>query len=214
MLDDLHARLQQSPWLRRFTAMMRILLAVGFIPPGLTKVLGHRFTALGVDNPVGYFFDAFFQAESLYAFVGIAQVTAAVLLLWPRTATMGAVFYFPIILTITIITQDFFQGTWVITSLMTLGCLWLLVWDYDRLKPLLPVRTPRALVPKGRPAMRVVLAWGGLGMGAYAVLAASGLGGLWQRIGPVGLAVALAGGLVFGALFVWHLRQMPPALGD
>ena len=141
MLDRLHARLVRSRLLQRFTAFTRVLLAVGFIPPGLKKLTGEPFTQLPVSHPVGYFFDAFFQATEFYVFVGLAQVVAALLLLWPRTATLGAVLYFPIILNIAVVTVAIgFQGTWLITILMTLACLWLLVWDYDRLKAILPSR--------------------------------------------------------------------------
>ena len=136
-LDRLLARLKQNKWLRRFTLMTRVLLAIAFLPSGLTKVVGNRFTLLGPDNPVGYFFDALYQAGFYYNFIGLAQVTVAVLLLIPRTATLGAVLYFPIILNIWIITLSLhFRGTWVITSLMLLACIYLLCWDYDRLQGL------------------------------------------------------------------------------
>ncbi|HMB89398.1 MAG TPA: hypothetical protein VKP65_01035 [Rhodothermales bacterium] len=137
-LGRLHARIKQDKWLRRFTVMTRVLLAIAFLPSGLTKVMGNRFTLMGPDdNLIGYFFDALFQAGFYYNFIGLAQVTVAVLLLIPRTATLGAVLYFPIILNIWIITLSLhFRGTWVITSLMLLACVYLLCWDYDRLKGL------------------------------------------------------------------------------
>jgi uncharacterized membrane protein YphA (DoxX/SURF4 family) len=43
-LDQTHATLKQNRWLRRFTVLTRILLALGFTPSGLTKILGNRFT--------------------------------------------------------------------------------------------------------------------------------------------------------------------------
>jgi uncharacterized membrane protein YphA (DoxX/SURF4 family) len=136
-IDRLHARIRQYKWLRRFTVLTRVLLAIAFLPSGLTKVVGNRFTLLGPDNPIGYFFDALFQSGFYYNFIGVAQLTAAVLLLIPRTATLGAVIYFPIILNIWLLTLSLhFRGTWVITSLMLLACLYLLCWDYDRLKGL------------------------------------------------------------------------------
>ena len=61
-LDRSHKWASTQPVLLAAAAFFRILLAAGFIPPGLQKVVGHRFTSLGVDTPVGYFFDAFFQA--------------------------------------------------------------------------------------------------------------------------------------------------------
>lgn len=138
-LDRLHARTVRNPWLRLFSAMVRGLLAAGFIQPGMTKVLGYRFTGLPTTHPVGYFFDAFFQAEEFYFFVGAAQVLAGVLLLFRRTTTLGVVLYFPIILNIFVINVAVgFSGTYWITGMMLLACTYLLCWDYDRWKLLLP----------------------------------------------------------------------------
>ena len=39
--ERLHARVKQNRWLRRFTVLTRILLALGFMPSGLTKVFGN-----------------------------------------------------------------------------------------------------------------------------------------------------------------------------
>ena len=137
-LRTLHSRARQTRWLRWFTVATRILLAIGFIPSGLTKVLGNRFTLLGPDTPVGYFFDALYQSGFYWQFIGLGQLLAAVLLLIPRTAMLGAVVYFPIILNIFVITVSMhFRGTPFITGLMLLACLYLLCWDYDKLKALL-----------------------------------------------------------------------------
>ncbi len=208
MLDRLHAQIVRSRFLQRFTAFTRVLLAIGFIPPGLKKLSGEPFTQLPTSHPVGYFFDAFFQAGELYLFVGLAQVAAGLLLLWPRTATLGAVIYFPIILTIAIITNAIgFQGTEQITVLMTLACLWLLVWDYDRLKAILPTRTSgRARYDAREYALQAGL-WAGAGVAAAAVATTLHLANL-TRFLPVAGGLALAGA-AFGLVVAWHLRQLP-----
>ena len=95
-LDRLHRWALSQSLLLAATPCLRVLLALGFIPPGLTKVVGHRFTSLGVDTQVGYFFDAFFTASVYYQFVGAAQVCAGVLLLLPRTSLLGALIYLAI----------------------------------------------------------------------------------------------------------------------
>ena len=65
---------------------------------------------------------------------------AALLLIIPRTALLGAVIYFPIILNICVLTYAVrFEGTRIAT-LMLLANLFLLVWDYDRLSHVLPFR--------------------------------------------------------------------------
>lgn len=61
-LDRAHAGGRQSVWLRRFTVLTRVLLALGFLPSGVTKLLGNRFTIPGIDNPVGFFFEAFYRS--------------------------------------------------------------------------------------------------------------------------------------------------------
>jgi hypothetical protein len=53
----------------------------------------------------------------------------------PRTATLGALVYFPIILNFFIIMVSMhFTGTPFITGLMLLANIYLLCWDYDKLK--------------------------------------------------------------------------------
>lgn len=132
-----HARVRREKLLRIFTVLTRILLAVGFLPSGLTKVLGNRFTLLGLDSPIGFFFEAMYRTGFYWRFIGLCQLVAAVLLLIPRTATIGALIYFPLILNIFIITVSLqFRGTPVITGLMLLASTYLLCWDYDKLKHL------------------------------------------------------------------------------
>jgi len=140
-LDRLHARIVRSRFLVVFTSVTRVLLALAFLPSGLVKALGRRFTTLPVTDPVGYFFDGFFSAAGYYQFVGIMQLVAAALLLLPWTATPGAVVYLPIIINIFVITVSVgFGGTQTITGLMLLANIYLLCWDYDRWKALLPQR--------------------------------------------------------------------------
>jgi hypothetical protein len=126
-----------------FTWFVRVMLALGFLPSGMIKVLGIPFTKLPTTDPVGYFFDALLRTGELYPFIGVCQLVAAVLLLVPRTATVGALVYLPIIAGIEVLTLTVpFQGTWVITTLMLLGVIYLLVRDVDRLAAL--VRSPES----------------------------------------------------------------------
>ncbi len=122
-------------WIGHFAWFTRILLALGFTPSGWTKLAGNRFTSLPLDNPVGFFFEALFRTGFYWNFLGFAQLCCAALLLFPRTALMGAICYFPIILNIFLITVSMnFRGTPLITGAMLLANLFLLLWDYDRLK--------------------------------------------------------------------------------
>jgi uncharacterized membrane protein YphA (DoxX/SURF4 family) len=136
--DTLHRHVRQWRWLYAFAWLNRILLAIAFMPSGWTKLVGNRFTLVLVETPIGYFFEALYQSGWYYNFIGFAQLLVAALLLMPRTTTLGAVLYFPIILNIFIITISLnFRGTWMITGLMLLANLFLLCWDYPKWKGIL-----------------------------------------------------------------------------
>lgn len=139
-LDTFHARVKNNRLLQYFTVFNRVILAVSFLPSGMTKVLGLRFSQLPLDTSVGYFFDAIYRTGGWYRFIGLCQVAAAILVLIPRTATLGAAIFFPIVLNIMLITIFVgFQGTWMITSMMFMASLYLICWDYDKFKALLPI---------------------------------------------------------------------------
>jgi len=143
-LDRLHAAARRNRWLGRLAIVTRILLALGFTPSGYTKLVGHRFTRLPVEDPVGFFFEALYRTGWYWNFLGAAQLLAAVLLLNPRTTTLGAVLYFPIIVNVFLITLSMhFTGTPIITGLMLLGSVFLLCWDYDRFAPIVRPTTTR-----------------------------------------------------------------------
>lgn len=134
-LDRIHEATVKNRWLQIFTAFTRGLLAFGFLPPGLIKVFNQPFTLLPDSNPVGHYFNALYQTGFYYQFLGWGQVIAAVLLLIPRTAHLGALMFFPIILNIAVLTNAVgFKGTWLLTIFMFLASLYLVCWDYDRLK--------------------------------------------------------------------------------
>src|SRR5204863_3319120 len=147
-LEHLYNEAKGNRWLRYFTVFCRVALALGFIPSGVVKVMGERFTALPSNHPLGHYFDALFLTGYYYTSIGVAQLTAALLLLIPRTALLGALLYFPIILNICILTYATrFEGTRIATF-MVLACTWLLVWDYNRLKHILPFTKASDYLPK------------------------------------------------------------------
>ena len=123
-----------------FTWGTRILLAIAFVPSGLKKFLGERFTSLGVDNPVGFFFEALYQSGWYWNFLGFMQLLVALLIIIPKTTFFGALLYLPVIINIFIITVAMqFTGTPFITGLMLLANIYLLFWDYKKLKQIVYV---------------------------------------------------------------------------
>ena len=106
--------------------------------------MGERFAAgLPSNNPLGHYFDALHQTGYYYTFIGIAQIIIAILLLIPRASLLGALMYFPVIVNICVLTYATrFEGTRLVT-MMALASLFLLIWDFDRLKHVLPFKQPK-----------------------------------------------------------------------
>ena len=69
-LDQLHLEARKNKWLGYFAIFNRITLAAGFLPSGMQKVLGERFTVLAVNHPMGNFLEAFFPYGLLLHFCG------------------------------------------------------------------------------------------------------------------------------------------------
>ena len=138
-VEHLYDESKRNRWFRSFVVFCRIALALGFLPAGIVKVMGERFTALPSNHPLGHYFDALYLTGYYYRFIGVGQLTVALLLLIPGTALLGAILYFPIILNICVLAYAVrFEGT-RITTLMLLANVFLLAWDYDRLKHVLPL---------------------------------------------------------------------------
>jgi hypothetical protein len=134
-IREIYEEAKADKWFQRFAWFCRIALAVSFLPTGIVKIMGQRFAeGLPHNNPLGHYFDALLQTGYYYTFIGLAQLVIVVLLLIPRTALLGVLGYFTMIVNITVLTYATrFDGTRLIT-MMLLACLFLLVWDYDRLK--------------------------------------------------------------------------------
>jgi hypothetical protein len=207
-LDDLHVSLTRRWWLQLFAAFTRVLLAIGFIPPSYTKIIHQPFTSLPDSNPVGHYFNALYQTGFYYEFLGWGQMIAALLLLFPRTAHLGALLFLPIIANIAVLTASVgFKGTWVITILMTLAATFLVAWEYDRLKPI--VFRSREQKPRrfNYQFVKIPLffAAGGVVMGILWWI--MGLGNFTNYLKITGLLVVV--GAVFGLVVAVHYRFMP-----
>jgi uncharacterized membrane protein YphA (DoxX/SURF4 family) len=140
-LNHMYYEARTNKWFHYFAVFCRIALALGFIPSGIVKIMGERFASgLSNNHPLGHYLEALHNTGYYYSFIGIAQLTIAVLLLIPRTALLGALMYFPIILNICVLAYAVrFEGT-RITTFMALANLYLLCWDYDRIKYILPFK--------------------------------------------------------------------------
>lgn len=134
-LPALYFTFRKNIWLARLVWFMRLVIGFAFIPSGLRKVFGQRFTLISIDNPVGFFFEGLYQSGGYWQFLGWAQVTAAFLLMTQWFATLGNLMFFFIITNIWMITVALgFKGTWVITSLMLFASAGMLLWDANKLR--------------------------------------------------------------------------------
>lgn len=207
ILDDLHIAVTRRWWTQIFTAFTRCLLAVAFIPPSYKKIIHEPFTSLPDSNPVGHYFNALLATGFYYEFIGWSQMIAAILLLIPRVSHIGALLFLPIIANIAVLTTSVgFQGTWVITILMTLAATWLVAWEYDRLKPVIfPDREER---PRNFRyqflTIPVFFAIGGAVLGFLSWLIRLGNGGNYLTIG---IALTLIGA-AFGSVVALQYRFM------
>lgn len=139
--DQFHSNVRNNRWAGYFTIFVRIILAYAFLFAGFVKVNGERFTSLSDNHPMGHYLEALFHTGYYYSFIGIMQMLAAILLLIPRTALLGALIYFPLILNICILSLAVrFDGSILTSPLMVMANFYLLCWDYHRLKFILPYK--------------------------------------------------------------------------
>jgi len=124
---------RRKRWINVFIVNLRILIGFAFVPAGLKKVLAQPFTDPDNTGVFHEFLHAFYATGFFYQFVGVVQLTIAVLLMTQTFATLGALMAFPVIATITV----FCWSTWVtptatVATLMLLGTATLVLWDIDR----------------------------------------------------------------------------------
>ena len=153
-LDQLHLEITENKWLHYFAIFLRLALAFGFLTSGMVKIMGERFASgLSVNHPMGHYLEALHHTGFYYTFIGVMQVIAAILLLVPRTVALGALLYFPVILNICILSYAVrFEGSILTSPLMVLGCLFLIFWNYDKIKYILPF--DHAIVPNAIPKQK------------------------------------------------------------
>jgi len=122
-----------------FTISLRYLLGIAFVWASILKIRGIRFTPFSGENaPINslpHLLESMYQSGFYWHFIGWGQLVAGFLLMSQFFSTLGAVVYFPIILNIFVITT-YFESPMIlaITSLMLLANIYLLLWDWNKLK--------------------------------------------------------------------------------
>jgi uncharacterized membrane protein YphA (DoxX/SURF4 family) len=140
--EQFYVNIKKNRWYWLFSIFCRFSLAYAFIVAGIVKIIGERFASgLAIYHPMGAYLEALHHTGYYYTYIGIAQVTAAILLIIPRTVTLGALLYFPIIVNIWLLSYALrFEGSIVTSPLMVLANLYILIWNYDKLKYILPLK--------------------------------------------------------------------------
>ncbi|MBK8291645.1 MAG: hypothetical protein IPK96_12655 [Flammeovirgaceae bacterium] len=138
-MEKLISRFKKIRLIQVSTIGLRYLLGASFVHASIFKIQGLRFTPQsGESAPIdslNHFFEALYQSGPYWHFLGWSQLLAGFLLMIPAFSTLGAVVFFPVILNIFIITFSFESTSiLIITFLMLLATIYLLLWDWHKLK--------------------------------------------------------------------------------
>lgn len=140
-------RIHEKRWAILCIVNLRILLGFAFLPSGLKKVLDQPFTDPGKTGAFHEFLHAFQATGFFYQFVGIVQLTIAVLLMTQTFSTLGALMALPVFTAIAVFcwsTQVVFTA--VMVTLMLSGTIALVLWDHDKWRGVLHVGTGHPIV--------------------------------------------------------------------
>ncbi len=137
-MEKLISRLKQNRFLQIVTISLRYLIGSSFVYASISKIKGTSFIKPGVHVPtdsIFYIFETIDKSGVYWQFIGWGQLLAGFLLMSQIFSTLGAVSSFPIMLNIFVITTSF-ESTAIllITSFLLLANIYLLLWDWNKLK--------------------------------------------------------------------------------
>ncbi len=113
----------------------RIGLGLSFIISGARKLPGIRFTSLGTDNPVGFFFEAMHSTGFYWNFIGVFQILIGSLIFFNRFVVFCSLLMMPVVINIFLISIALdMKGTPFITSAMLLGNVLMILWHFENYK--------------------------------------------------------------------------------
>ena len=133
MIARLVQRARALRWVNLFVVNVRFLIGFAFVPAALKKILDQPFTDPSNHGPFHDFLHAFHGTGWFYSFVGVMQLTASTLLFTQRFATLGALIALPILTAITAFCWSTrVYPTASIATMMLLGVIGLVLWDYHK----------------------------------------------------------------------------------
>lgn len=138
-MEKILFRLKLLKGFQVFTIFVRYLLGIAFVWASILKIKGMRFEPhSGENTPMGslsHLLEAMYRSGFYWYFIGWGQLIAGLLIMSQIFSTLGAMVYFPIMLSIFVLTTAF-QGPvfLIMTSSMLLANIYLLLWDWNKLK--------------------------------------------------------------------------------
>ncbi|MEC8683494.1 MAG: hypothetical protein VXX80_07410, partial [Bacteroidota bacterium] len=138
-----YIHVRRNFWHALFYLFCRCTLALGFILAGYVKIIDERFASgLSIKHPMGAYLEALHHTGFYYPFIGVIQIIAGILLIIPRTVILGGLLYFPIILNIWVLSWAVrFEGSLFTSTLMVLANVYILLYNYERLKFIFPFQS-------------------------------------------------------------------------
>lgn len=172
-MDKLISSLKQITIFQIFTISLRYLLGGSFVYASIFKIEGIRFAPESGEsapiNSLAHFLETMYQANLYWSFIGWGQLTIGFLMMSQTFSTVGAVAFLPMILNILIITVSFGSNNiLIITSLMLLGNIYLLFWDWSKLKFIILPSAKRYV--DDSPSFSKYPIWSWLGIGLFFII--------------------------------------------
>lgn len=138
-MEKIISKLKQNIILQIFTILLRYSFGASFVFSSIFKIEVIRFTPeSGKNEPINslaHFLETMYQSSVYWNFIGWGQLTVGFLLMSQIFSTIGAVAFFPVIINIFVITISFDStNVLIITFLMVFGTIYLLLWDWNKVK--------------------------------------------------------------------------------
>ena len=138
-MEQMIARLRSIKFFQILVLLARYLLGAAFVWASIFKIMNIRFTPTsGEEAPINsleHLLESMYRSGYYWRFIGWGQLTAGFLMMSQSFSTLGAVVFFPMMLSIFVISTAFTSSNvMVVTALMLIANLLLLLWEWHRLK--------------------------------------------------------------------------------
>lgn len=123
---------------KTFYWCLRAGMGLTFVLSGIRKLPGHKFTALPIENPIGFYFEAMHSTGFYWHFIGGFQLLIGILIFFNRFVVASTLLMMPVTVNIFLVSIALnMSGTPLITSLMVLGNVFLLLYHHKNYRPIL-----------------------------------------------------------------------------